>query len=251
MSKADIFRNILNEFESDDLRMYCEDMIEMIDPFIITTPSSTSMKYHNETQCSPGGQSYHVIMVGTIMNYILGLDYVRAKFKEPKKRDCLRIAALLHDSIKCGWNGSTYTVFDHPRLAKEWIIRTKPEHDIKQGLKNYIGDLVESHSGQWNTDKRGVFEPLPTPQNDEQFVVHLADYLASRSNIDMIYTEEEHEAINGFIVPSDPKKVKMTFGKYKDMEVGDVPIDYLQWCLENTKNLNPTLKKAIEIIVKG
>lgn len=122
------------------------------------------------------------------MNYILDLEYVKEKTNE-KQRDCLRCTPIFHDAIKCGTNGSQYTVHDHPLLAGKWIRDTVVEHDIDKETKEYIARLCESHSGQWISNKRSS-TVLPKPENDEQFLVHLCDYLSSRSNIDMTYSDE-------------------------------------------------------------
>lgn len=40
--------------------------------------------------------------------------------------------------------------------------------------------------------------------------------------------------------------MRMTFGKYRDQELCDVPEDYLAWVLDNCKRISPTLRRAIE-----
>ena len=53
MDKRKVFECLLNQFETDEMRNYCADMIEKIPDYIFTIPSSTSFKYHNKTQCQP------------------------------------------------------------------------------------------------------------------------------------------------------------------------------------------------------
>lgn len=196
--KKQIFKDVLDKFETEELKLYCEDMIELIDERQLRTPSSTSLKYHNATQCQPGGQAYHVLLTATIMNYLLDLEYIQKKFPKPKQRDCLRVGILLHDAVKLGNGNSKYTVHEHPLLAAKWIEETSPEHDIKAELKKYISSLVARHSGSWTTSPRSSVV-LPAPETDDQFFVHLCDLLGSRSNIDMTYTDEQIEAINKLV----------------------------------------------------
>lgn len=228
--KTAVFKSILDGFETDKLREYCEDMIDLMPDYNFTIPSSTSLKYHNATQCQPGGQSYHVIMVGTIANYLLNLKYIRdTKFTQPKKRDCLRIAAILHDSQKT--NGGQFTVHEHPLLAQKWIEETKVEHDIDPKLKQYIGRLVASHSGEWTKSNRSD-AVLPEPENDEQFFIHLCDILGSRSNLDMIYSADQKDAVQAFVAPANPDSWTFPFGKYRDWTFSEVlgaDISYLRW----------------------
>lgn len=120
MDKRKVFECLLNQFETDEMRNYCADMIEKIPDYIFTIPSSTSFKYHNKTQCQPHGQIYHILMFAEIMNYVLGLEYVQGKI-DARKRDCMRCTPIFHDAIKCGTSGSQYTVHEHPMLAGEWV----------------------------------------------------------------------------------------------------------------------------------
>ena len=68
LEKVLVFKQLLNQFETEEMRSYCEDMIEQIPDYIFEIPSSTSGKYHNKTQCKPHGQIYHIIMFAEIMN---------------------------------------------------------------------------------------------------------------------------------------------------------------------------------------
>lgn len=51
MDKIKVFENLLNKFETEEIKNYCTDMIKEIPDYIFTIPSSTSFKYHNKTQC--------------------------------------------------------------------------------------------------------------------------------------------------------------------------------------------------------
>lgn len=177
LDKQNIFREYLDTFETEEMKRYCRDMIGEIPEYIFSIPSSTSFKYHNKTQCKPHGQILHMMMFSEIMNYILGLEYIQIKFPHPKHRDCFRCTPIFHDAIKCGLEGSKYTVHEHPMLASKWIKETTVEHDIDIETKGYIARLCESHSGQWRENHRSNVK-LPGLENDEQFLVHLCDYLS-------------------------------------------------------------------------
>ena len=47
--KIAVFQPYLDKFETDEMRLYCRDMITEIPDYIFTMPSSTSGKYHNVT----------------------------------------------------------------------------------------------------------------------------------------------------------------------------------------------------------
>jgi len=48
----------------------------------------------------------------------------------------------------------------------------------------------------------------------------------------------------------DPQCVKMPFGKYKGEFLGDIPRDYLKWCVLNLENLDSKLEKAMVRTIK-
>lgn len=238
MDKVKVFEGLLNKFETDEIRDYCADMIKEIPDYIFTIPSSTSFKYHNKTQCQPHGQIFHILMFAEVMNYVLGLEYVKEKTNE-RQRDCLRCTPIFHDAIKCGLNSSQYTVHEHPMLAGEWVRNTSIEHDVDADTKAYIARLCESHSGEWTSTKRSK-TVLPKPENDEQFFVHMCDYLASRSNLDMTYSDDVISALGGVDIPKkelpDIDSYVITFGKYSGKtlpQIKEIDPGYISWAKEN------------------
>lgn len=238
MNKVKVFEGLLNNFETDEIRDYCADMIKEIPDYIFTIPSSTSLKFHNKTQCQSHGQIFHVLMFAEVMNYVLGLEYVKEKTNE-RQRDCLRCTPIFHDAIKCGLNGSQYTVHEHPMLAGEWVRNTSVEHDVDADTKAYIARLCESHSGEWTSTKRSK-TVLPKPENDEQFFVHMCDYLASRSNLDMTYSNEVLATLDDVEIPKqelpDVNTYVLNFGKHSGEKLVDVAKSdpsYISWAKEN------------------
>ena len=230
--KSEIFKDILAQFETEELKNFCIDLLEKRSDENYVIMSSTSGKYHNASQCQPGGQIRHELMVSTICNYLLGLEYLQNKWSKPKQRDSLRIAAIMHDC--CKTNGGKYTVHEHPILSGEFVENCEVEHDIKPQLKQYISRLIASHSGSWTTSKKSSVV-LPKPETDDQFFIHLCDYLSSRADLDMTYSEEITKMINDNLPPEDrPDITTWTFklGKYKDKtipEILNIEPDYLRW----------------------
>lgn len=180
----EVFKCLLDKFETGEMRSYCADMIEQIPPYIFDMPSSTTGKYHNATQCLPHGQVYHIIMFGTIMNHILSLKSIQTKFPDPERRDEMRCVPIFHDAMKCGVTKSAYTVHEHPLLAGKWVRECVTAHDIPADAKDRIAKMCESHSGQWTTNSRSKYV-LPEPQTDEEILCHVCDILSSRNDIDM------------------------------------------------------------------
>lgn len=187
-SKIAVFKSLLDEFETPQVRAYCEDMIVLLPDYLFTMPSSTSGKYHSPEQCETYGQIVHILAFGYIMNTLLRLEYNQIKYPNAMQRDLLRCTPILHDGWKCGKNGSKFSVGDHPKIAADWIRQTVVAHDINSQYKFYLADLVESHTGQWNTTKEGV--TLKKPQNDAQMLVHECDMLSSRRDLHYYLPED-------------------------------------------------------------
>jgi hypothetical protein len=238
MNKKAIFKELLDKFETEKVRLYCEDMIENIPDYIFTMPSSTSGKFHNATQCQPHGQVYHIIMFGAIMNYRLALKCNQEKFNNPIHRDAMRCVPIFHDAIKCGWNGSMYTVHEHPMLAGQWVRDTKVKHDISYDIKEMIARMCERHSGEWTSSKRSKIV-LPEPKTDAEILVHECDILSSRSDIDM-QPSDYLKSVFGEATPNtnlpDINTYTINFGKMKGYtipEIAKIDIGYLHWASEN------------------
>lgn len=248
MNKKAVFKELLDKFETDEMRLYCEDMIENIPNYIFTMPSSTTGKFHNATQCQPHGQIYHIIMFGTIMNYRLALKCNKEKFNNPIHRDAMRCVPCFHDAVKCGWNSSQYTVHEHPMLAGQWVRETKVEHDIDDEIKDMIARMCERHSGEFTSSKRSKVV-LPEPETEAEIFCHECDILSSRSDIDMqpsdylksVFEEEKIElpSLDNYIIG---------FGKHKGEKLIDVfqtDHDYCMWLKENSYQ-----KEVINMIKK-
>lgn len=254
--KVAVFQPYLEKFETDGMRLYCTDMIRLIPNYIFTMPSSTSGKYHNPIQCQVHGQIYHILMFAEIMNYRLDLKGNKNKFKSPVQRDAMRCVPIFHDAIKCGWNGSAYSVHEHPMLAGQWVRETKVEHDIDDKIKEAIARMCERHSGEFTFSKKSKVV-LPEPENDMELFVHECDILSSRNNIDMQPPEYLADIFNDVEIPIeefDPETT-FTFGKYKRqkmLDVCDKHPDYIDWCLENIHkpNVQQTLKAMKQYLEK-
>ena len=137
---------------------------------------------------------------------------------------------MLHDALKCGLNGSTFSVHEHPMLAGQWVRETKVEHDVDDKTKEAIARMVERHSGEWTSSKKSKVV-LPEPENAMELFVHECDYLSSRSNIDMPIPEYLKDIFVDEPVEFD-ESYTITFGKHAGERLIDVyksKPDYVEW----------------------
>ena len=186
-------------------------------------------------------------MFAEILNYLLALKCNKEKFKSEQQRDAMRCVPIFHDAIKCGWDGSTYTVHEHPMLAGAWVREAKVEHDVDDKAKEAIARMCERHSGEWTTSKKSKVI-LPEPENAMEVVIHECDILSSRNNIDMQPPEYLKDIFEDINTPLEfDENYTLTFGKYSGQRLIDVnrfAPDYIAWCEENLHK--PDLLKMIK-----
>lgn len=235
-----VFNIILNTFENEDLKEFCDQCLNTIPPYFWEVGASSTGKYHPEYALGVGGLARHTLALCRIMNHLFSIDCVKNQYTS-RERDLLRIAGLMHDTRKSGsqedYEKSKYTKFDHPLLASNEIARVWNNYDGKKMSieeAKLIRSVIESHMGQWNTDKRSSVE-LPTPEDKYQILLHVCDYLASRKDIELQFDEEiksEAPDVNTWVLP---------FGKYKGMTLVEVQADdpsYIEWA-KNNANTEP------------
>lgn len=228
---AKIFELLLDAFENEDIKQFAESCIDTIPEYFWHVGASSTGKYHPSYALGELGLARHTCALVRFLNHMLSIDCIKDDFSS-RERDLMRVAGIMHDSMKSGtdedYARSKYTKFEHPILAANNIRKMSglPDDEIE-----LIATTIESHMGQWSTDKRSK-TVLPTPQNKYQKLVHLADYLASRKDIEVLFDEEfqkkeEIPDINTYIIP---------FGKYKGKtlpEIKETDPGYISWAKEN------------------
>ena len=240
MTKEDkqrVFEPLCRNFETDLFKDYYMDMIAEIPDYIYVMPSSTSGKFHNAKQCETYGQIYHIYMFDSILNHRLRLKLNKELYPTPEERDAMRCVPAFHDAVKCGWNGSKYTVQDHPVLAHQWVLSTKVDHDIPEEYKNMIADMCLTHSGEWNKSRSGKII-MPEPRNSREFFIHECDILASRVDLDYIIPDELKTILGDSVKPDIPdiNTYVISFGKHSGktlLQIAETDPGYIAWAKEN------------------
>ena len=228
--KVKIFDSILNTIENEDIRHFAEECIETIPEYFWEVGASSTGKYHPQYALGELGLARHTCALVRFLNHILNVDCFGDRFTS-REKDLMRVAGMMHDTRKCGddeaYTKSKFTKFNHPLLAANEI-RSLIGFISEEELE-IIAVMIESHMGQWNTDKRSsVILPLPT--NKYQKLLHLADYLASRKDIEVLF--ERYEAPE---LP-DINEYVLGFGKHKGeklIDVADSDPSYIEWAKEN------------------
>lgn len=184
-----MFEIVLDRFENNDLKELAKEMIETIPPYFYEVPASSSGKYHPSYCLGQGGLYRHTLALCNILEHLFVINNFTSR-----ERDMMRIAGIMHDSRKSGsqesYENDPMTKFEHPILAAN-IIRTFKQESMK--YYNYeieiIAGCVETHMGQWNESKYSN-AILPKPNTAYEKLVHTADYLASRKDIEVKFDGE-------------------------------------------------------------
>lgn len=229
---AKIFDSILNTIENEDIRYFAEQCIETIPDYFWEVGASSTGKYHPQYALGELGLARHTCALVRFLNHILSVDCFANKFTS-REKDLMRVAGMMHDTRKSGddeaYAKNKFTKFDHPLLAANEI-RTLIGFISEEELE-LVATTIESHMGQWNTDKRSKVV-LPLPKNKYQKMLHLADYLASRKDIGVLF--DGFETPKKEIPPLD--EYILTFGKHNGEKLVDIAKsdpDYIRWAKEN------------------
>ena len=178
------FMPYVNQIRSDDVKTFVTAWLKCMPKYIFHAPASSSGKYHPMSELGEGGLKRHLLNVTEITVMLCEMYDI-----QNNEKDCVIAAAMLHDMLKSGWQGdydkNKHTDFNHPRLAAEAImLTTKPF--IPEEKRKLIANCIITHMGRWNKDKYADNPDLPMPGMKLQWLVHTADFIASRKNINII-----------------------------------------------------------------
>jgi hypothetical protein len=224
---------ILNTIVNEDIREFAKVLVEGLPDYIWHVGASSTGKYHPAYSLGEAGLMRHQIAVVRFLNYFFELEQYNIPFGD-RKMDLMRVAGLVHDGRKSGeqsdYEKSKYTKFDHP-IQMANVIRSYDGQYLNHDEIEFIAHCIESHMGQWCTDRKSS-TVLPKPLDVYQHFVHLADYLASRKDLTMAFDETAQPKAE---LP-DVNEYVLDFGRHKGSKLIDVykkHRDYISWCKEN------------------
>ena len=229
---------ILATIVNDDIREFAEVLVDGLPNYIWEVGASSTGKYHPAYSLGNGGLMRHQIAVVRFLNYFFDLEQYNKPFGS-RKMDLMRVAGLVHDGRKSGeqadYERSKFTRFEHP-IQMANVVRGYDGQYLNHDELEFIAHCIESHMGQWATDKKSS-TVLPKPEDVYQHFVHLADYLASRKDIIMAFDNVEQTKTQVQI--PNINEYKMTSGAFVGKtipEIAKIRPNYLTWAIENHPN---------------
>ena len=178
------------------------ELLEELPNYFWNEPASSSGKHHPEYGLGEGGLARHSLMVYRWLKMFLEANEQDMSEFLPG----MVVACLFHDCCKRGLSDKVdleHTAFEHPLLAAKFVLDRAEKFAVenKMLLEESIEDedafkhnvavavsAIETHMGKFNTSKHSEVV-LPRPKTAIQYMVHLADYAASRK-----CTKFDHEA---------------------------------------------------------
>ncbi len=185
MGRALFEKEIKATLETDEARGFYDALVETIPEYFWEVGASSTGKYHPEYALGENGLARHTCALVRFLNHTFAIECMH-KYSA-RQRDMLRLAGMMHDSRKSGdqaaYEENPYTKHEHPLLAAE-VVRGFKGRYLEPDEVEAMAQAIESHMGQWTTNKYSNVV-LPKPESGFQRILHWADYLASRKDIEV------------------------------------------------------------------
>ena len=173
--------------ENDDIKRFAETIIEAAPTYWKSVPSSSTGRYHPSYALGDGGLIRHTLALIRLINHTFSIKCMAAGWTS-RERDLVRVAGLMHDAWKSGtqeeYEKNKYTKHEHPIIAANAIMKYKGCGIISDDEIETIATAIETHMGEFVSSPRSDIV-LPEPKNKFQKMLHWADYLASRKDIEI------------------------------------------------------------------
>jgi HD superfamily phosphohydrolase YqeK len=186
MNKSKFFEREIDLIQSQDLQDFVRFFFDVkVGQWFWQSGASSSGKYHPNFAKGEGGLVRHTRAVAMVCEELLRMGsyaYMKDSFK-----DYARVACLLHDTCKYGMYDTVdkNCYKEHGALAAQMVSSAWLEF-FDAPAPELLCMAIRSHMGQWVENK----EDRPFTNIDR--LVHLSDYIASRSFWDIPTLTEEY-----------------------------------------------------------
>lgn len=225
---------ILSTIVNEDIREFAKVLVDGLPEYIWRVGASSTGKYHPAYSLGEGGLMRHQIAVVRFLNFFFELEQYNTQFTS-RQMDLMRVAGLVHDGRKSGeqtdYERSKFTKFDHP-IQMANVVRSYDGQYLNHDELEFIAHCIESHMGQWNTDRKSSVV-LDKPSDVYQNFVHLADYLASRKDLTMAFDA----CVTSAVELPDINTYKLGFGRHSGKTIPQIAAADMGWLIWAKENL--------------
>ena len=173
--RLDFFNKELSLIKNENVKKLTSKVLIEAPQWFFTKPASSSGNFHPEYSRGEGGLMMHTKAVVYLLK-----EMFRSQMYDIDEyhQDLLLLSAIAHDIKKFGkleYEG--HTIKDHPELAATYVENINNIYKILDvDSIDYIKRCITSHMGIWGNIK---------PETIDEKLLHLADLLASRKEIDI------------------------------------------------------------------
>ena len=187
MMKSEHFTRELDLIVDEDLRMAVKCYLnDRVPAYFWEIGASSSGKYHPVFSQNRGGLVRHtkaVVMFAEELLRMSSYAYMKDEYK-----DYVIAACIIHDTAKYGMTDEM-DKGEYKAHAPNAAIMFAEFCECDYHPSEFLLGAISSHMGQWSAEK----EDRPFTNIDR--CVHMADYMASRSFIDIPSIVEEYNAV--------------------------------------------------------
>lgn len=192
--KVKVFEKELELIRDNKLRNFIAYCLDNSPEYIYKIPASSTGRYHPLYALGDGGLVRHIKASCKFAKFVCESMY----YTECNGFDTIIASLLLHDVYKNGVEDSGSTLFTHPLISQSMFrinyyayIEQCPEFKHYQTEQiDEISYCIATHMGRWNTNIRYTVE-LPKPQNTLEKIVNMCDYMASRKELTVNFSDED------------------------------------------------------------
>ena len=182
----EFFEKEINLIQSEDMRMFTKWYLdEKVPKYFWEIGASSSGKFHPQFSQGVGGLVRHTKAVVLFAEELLRMSsyaYMKEEYK-----DYVILACIVHDTCKYGKVNYDKTEYSaHARNAADLVYESWVEY-YGENPSEFLLNAIVSHMGQWTENK----DERPFTSVDR--CVHMADYMASRSFIDIPQIVDEYK----------------------------------------------------------
>lgn len=183
VEKVSAFKDELVYIHDDNIKNFAMRAIENMPDYFFEIAASSTGKYHPAYTLGDGGLLRHVRAAVRIFIELSRIQFYKLN---QENIDMMIVALILHDGWKLGVEQAKFTPTTHPIIAVEQLSANEELRSLITPKQfEFIMDCIKTHMGQWNKDFKTKEEVLEIPTTKYQFLVHQADYLASRKCLTM------------------------------------------------------------------
>ena len=196
MNKSKYFEREIELIKNEDYKKFVTHYLDNICPsYFWEIGASSSGKYHPSFSQGQGGLVRHTKAVVMFAEELLRMSSYMYMLEEYK--DYVIMACILHDTCKYGmveYDKSLYK--DHSKNASALVNEAWYDY-FGVEAPTFLLSAIRCHMGQWS-------EKEDRPFTNIDRCVHMADYMASRSFIDIPQVTTEYVKVN----IQEPQKVR-------------------------------------------